>query len=204
LEGIIELREKMLENKQIFWLIGCNYWAWEYLDYLCQIRAYFEQEISLPVLSWEEIHDWLEPAAKQINADVNQEIPELQRLYLEKLAGIYLGIPAVAACLWLRSLHYDPESKMVIRRKHSLPELPSLNSSDRYLLYSLLLHGNMNLSALTTSLGESKSIVRADVQKLKKLNLVQGDTSQLQINPLHYPKLRLELSQNNFLIAGEN
>ncbi|MEC4895357.1 MAG: hypothetical protein SAL07_10365 [Oscillatoria sp. PMC 1051.18] len=204
LDGIVYLREQVLENTQVFWLIGCNYWTWEYLDYLCQIRAYFEEEISLPVLTWEEIQDWLEPAAKRINADVSKEIPELQRIYLEKLAGVYLGIPAVAACLWLRSLHYHPESKTVIRRKHSLPDLPSLNSSDRYLLYALLLHEKMNLSALATSLGESQSVIRADVQKLRKLSLIEANYSQLNINPLYYPKLRLELSQNNFLVAGEN
>lgn len=81
-----------------------------------------------------------------------------------------------------------------------LPDLPTLNAEDHYLLYSLLLHGDISLSALAESLGDEESKVQAQVQMLRRAGVVEEKNQILKVNPIHYPKLKRELANNNFVI----
>lgn len=45
--------------------------------------------------------------------------------------------------------------------------------------------------------------IQAEIQILLKEDLIQQKAEQLMINPIHYPKIKQELKQNNFLIGYE-
>ncbi len=94
----------------------------------------------------------------------------------------------------------NEDKKILLVEKPELPDLPSLNSEDYYLLYSLLIHGDMTLSALSASLGDEESKVQAQVQTLRRAGIVEEKNCILQVNPIHYPKLKRELANNNFVI----
>jgi len=81
-----------------------------------------------------------------------------------------------------------------------LPPLPELSQSDLYLLYSSMIHSNLTLQALAESLGDPPQIVNNQVQLLRHADIIQQRENILQINPIHYPRLRRELAQNNFMI----
>lgn len=81
-----------------------------------------------------------------------------------------------------------------------LPALPELDQSDMYLLYSLMLHGDLTIRALAASLGDAPQIVNNQVQILRNTGIIEQRGEIIKINPIHYPKLQRELSRNNFMI----
>lgn len=90
--------------------------------------------------------------------------------------------------------------KILVAENPDLPKLPHLSPDDHYILYSLLLHGDISLSALTETLGDEEYKVRAQVQILRRAGIVEERNQILQINPIYYPKLKQELASNNFVI----
>ncbi|MGC1310030.1 MAG: hypothetical protein WA885_22610 [Phormidesmis sp.] len=81
-----------------------------------------------------------------------------------------------------------------------LPPLPELDQSDLYLLYSLMLHGDLTLRAMAESLGDAPQIVNNQVQVLRNAGIIEQHGDTIKANPIHYPRLTRELSRNNFII----
>lgn len=94
----------------------------------------------------------------------------------------------------------NENNKILLVENPELPKLPNLSSEDHYILYSLLLHGDISLSALTETLGDEEYKVRAQVQMLRRAGIVEERNQILQVNPIYYPKLKQELASNNFVI----
>lgn len=209
LEGIEYLRDTIFKDRSRFFAIGCNQWTWKYLDRLYKVSAYFEHTISLPALTGEQLLEWFAPVLSAINLGVDDESEKLAKSeseYFENLAAISQGIPSVAASLWLRSLWYEPSTDgnspaQLKQKKAKLPDLPNLLPEDRYILYSLLLHGYLSLSHLAVSLGESEATVQARVQFLLQNDVMQRRHHLLFVSPAHYPKLQATLENNNFLVG---
>lgn len=93
-----------------------------------------------------------------------------------------------------------PRSLRLVARSPKLPSLPQLNQNDHYLLYSLLLHGDLTLTALAESLGDAPQTVNNQVQALRRTGLLKQQDQVIQVNPIHYPRLQQELAANNFLV----
>ncbi|NEP56966.1 MAG: hypothetical protein F6K31_08055 [Symploca sp. SIO2G7] len=214
-DGVTYLRDLVIRDQSRFWLIGCNQWTWKYLSYVCQIDAYFEQLQQLPVVNSEELQAWLTPIIEEIAIDFSEDEStkngqkNQSQSYFERLEDLALGISAVAAQLWLSSLKYLPSETAPIEEENlgkiqptavTLPDLPKLTADDRYLLFSLLLHGQINLPCLALSLGEAESIVQSQVQVLLRSGVIWRRQQLLMVNPAHYPRLRWELTHNNFFI----
>ncbi len=219
-EGVTYLRDLVIRDHSRFWLIGCNQWTWQYLSYVCQIDAYFEQIQQLPSVSGEEIQAWLAPIIEEIAIDFSEDESSKNgqknksQSYFDRLGDLALGINAVAAQLWLYSLKYlssDPEANSIKEEilgkiQHTtptLPDLPKLTADDRYLLFSLLLHGQITLPCLALTLGETESIVQSQVQMLLRSGVIWRQRELLMVNPAHYPRLRWELVHNNFFIEED-
>lgn len=220
LAGIEYLRDTVLKERSRFWLIGCNHWAWEYLGYVCQLNVFFEQTLSLPALTASQLQEWFNsaspplvkrqfiPSSSLLGTELLQEQEaELEQQYFQKLSKISLGVGSVAGELWLRSLRYQPtedNSGILVQEPPTLPDLPALTASDRYLLHSLLLHEQMSLPALALSLGEVESVIQPQVQRLRRSGLILQQPQLLRANPLHYSRLKVELDRNNFLVGEGN
>ncbi len=239
LDTIEYLEELLFKDRSQFWLIGCNTWAWKYLDVVCHVSDYFTQTLFLPELKDFEIKQWLNPVTKTIDFEYNYESNEsdesdeeqdsdnwdspLEKSYFEDLARISLGLGPVASRLWLLSFGTEKEdeedeaestsnndrsqstaviSQRVFLQKATFPNLPTLSQNERYLLFSLCIHQQMTLSQLALSLGETKMRVQNQVQNLSTLGIVEKKQQVLTINPAHYPQLKRDLTNNNFLIAG--
>ena len=201
-EGIIWLREQIVDTPDCFWLIGCNHWSWKFLDYVCQLNAYLEETVMIPQLNAEEIQHWLKPVADTF-------IPETETkhssLFWDNLASLSVGNIQVARQLWLQSIQMsvsgeDEELKLITP---SFPKLPILSADDRYILHSLLLHGKMKRSSLALSLGEKEEDIQARIQVLLRGELIHQQQQALRVNPLFYPPIKQELNQNNFLIGED-
>lgn len=136
-----------------------------------------------------------------------KEYQNNQTKYFNRLASLSNGVSSIAVEVFLRSICYDPvksdteENSGILRVK--IPELPSLSrleQNDLYVLYSLLLHGDLTLSALADSLGDPQSSIKGRVRILQRMGLIQQQDDTLTINPIYYPRLNKELDNNNFII----
>ena len=95
----------------------------------------------------------------------------------------------------------ENDNRSLIAVVPKLPPLPELDQSDMYLLYSLMLHGDLTIRALAESLGDAPQIVNNQVQVLRKAGIIEQQGESIKPNPIHYPRLRRELARNNFIIA---
>ncbi|MBF2057318.1 MAG: MarR family transcriptional regulator [Cyanobacterium sp. T60_A2020_053] len=226
-ESIIILRNIVVDNPHCFWLMGCNHWAWNFLDLVCQIKAYFGEGLPLPSLTGEELGHWLEDLApttieaqfwKNLNlsqddsSNVSEE--ERRKTYWHDLAIESQGVSSIAVSLWLQSLRLAKEvvenenindlniENLDFRQvKPCLPMLPPLSSTERYLLHAVLIHGRINRPHLALSLGESESHIEAKIQNLLRLGVLQKRLGALVVQPAYYEKVKNELANNNFFVG---
>ncbi|MEL6902272.1 MAG: helix-turn-helix domain-containing protein [Cyanobacteria bacterium J06606_4] len=158
----------------------------------------------------------------------NGEKSSAETNYFRRLADISEGVSVVALQLFMQSLQYQEKSqdklaaipvenreaddeadkskeksspeKQLVATIPKLPSLPALSQSDLYLLYSLMLHGDLTIQTLSSSLGDAPQVVTNQVQILRNANIIERKDGVLKINPIYYPQLRRELNRNNFII----
>ncbi|MDJ0518475.1 MAG: hypothetical protein QNJ74_20200 [Trichodesmium sp. MO_231.B1] len=221
LDGIEFLRNRIFQDHSRFWLIGCNSLTWQYLDHVYNIKSYFEKTPSLPTLTGEEILEWLTPVINQMEFKNNDQDEEKQIAKIKEnfdyLSYVSQGLSSVAAQLWLQSLSLanlenintqnvntqaeDTETILVEYKKIKSLDLPEseLTADDRYLLFSMLLHKEINLSDLALSLGEPESIIQFQIEKLLRLGIIQRLNNLFSVHPAHYLKLCRYLKKYNFI-----
>ncbi|NEQ32359.1 MAG: hypothetical protein F6K04_15385 [Leptolyngbya sp. SIO4C5] len=164
--------------------------------------------------------DFVRQRSQSSHATSQSEKAEV--LYAD-LDHISHGISSVALQLWWRSLGYeletteaatdnpDPDATLaelfeaghLKQQRSSYPDMPSLSATEEYLIYSILLHGDMTVAHLSLSLGESEEQVRAQVQKLLRQEILTKQDDIITVEPAYYPQLRDRLRQNNFVIGGD-
>ena len=67
--GIERLRQVALERRDRFWLLGCNSWAWRFLDHVSQISSCFPDALTLPPLDGAALREWLSPVAADLELE---------------------------------------------------------------------------------------------------------------------------------------
>ncbi|MEB3160748.1 MAG: helix-turn-helix domain-containing protein, partial [Synechocystis sp.] len=203
-KGIEYLQKIVINHHHCFWVIGCNQWAWNFLDFVCQLSAYFSEVKRLPKLDGEMLEDWLDPIAETVNKMNPHQSNSVEKnnhrtSYWNALASQSAGISQIAVKLWLQSLRIDQsdegddsdhelseqtldEKKITLTQtRPSLPSLPSLTNVDRYLLYSLLIHGRMTSHHLAFSLGQSQNQIQTRIQWLLRQGLLERQGEMLSV-----------------------
>ncbi len=232
-DGIEYFRDIAVKNQNCFWVIGCNRWAWNFLDFVCQISAYFNHVCPLPELEADALQDWLSPAIESLSR-IGIEISHAQSSESDRplsdwdaLAKRSSGIGSIAANLWAQSLQIaetdlesglqdllalestEPENPpktpllTLYEKKPSLPSLLSLTVGDRYLLHSVLIHGQITRSHLALSLGEAEGMIQSQVQVLLREDVLEQRSGYLSVQAVHYAKLKTELINNNFFVGDD-
>ncbi|MDC0836000.1 hypothetical protein POG22_23835 [Geitlerinema sp. CS-897] len=218
LDSIDVLQDCVLRDRSRFWLIGCNTFAWNYLDLACDLSVSFPEPSILPELSPEDLKTWLSPVChladcqfeKEADENENSETEDdeddfwnskSEKSYFHRLAELSLGSAAVASNLWLRSLHHIEGEEGIFAQRPHLPELPTFDKNDRFLLYSLGLHRNITVGDLAKTLGDSPLEVLQRVRRLQSVSLVRQPDEFFQLEPVHYPRLYRDLSNNQFRIG---
>jgi hypothetical protein len=221
-EGVEYLRDLSIHNRNCFWVVGCSHWAWNYLDFVCQISAYFSEVKPLPNLDGDMLRDWLDPLAKTvISVDDSEEQEESRQLYWKSLANQSSQVSRIAVQLWHQSLRIHQDdldaaqdstddlsiSKSLPFKLYEttpvLPSLPSLSIIDRYIVHSLLIHNCTSHAHLALSLGEPESQIQSRVQRLLRENVLELQNDQLSVRATYYAKLKTELDNNNFFVGED-
>ncbi|GAB4538259.1 MAG: hypothetical protein Tsb0014_27760 [Pleurocapsa sp.] len=223
LEGIEYLQSLLCdEDRDRFWIIGASQIGWEYLNHVCNLEAYCDRVLTLPAIAPENLQAWFEPIINEfkitfeqprIDRQILDSEKDYQASYFDLLADITQGVSTVAVQGFLKSIGYqesDQEDEedntkskkdILVAKTPKLANLPTLESADLYLLYSLLLHGDLTISALAESLGDEEGEVQARVQTLRRHGVVEQQNKVLKVNPIYYPQLKKELASNNFIIG---
>lgn len=206
------------ENQKRFWIFGANHVGWDYLNLVFNIQAYCGEVVTLPEIESKQLQEWLEPITDKFNitfarSSIDRQILDREKddktLYFERLTAVSQKVSIVAARVFLQSISYqeseseensESNEKVLVARNPKLPDLPNLQAADQYLLYSLLLHDDLTLSALAESLGDDEAEVQGIVQMLSRYGVIQQKNKTLSINPIHYPRLKEQLRNNNFII----
>jgi hypothetical protein len=207
----------MLEHRKRFWLVGCNGWAWRFLDHVSQISSYFPATETLPALDPGDLREWLAPLVadlglNQLSASAGGApgsqaagADEAEAGLWSHLAELASGCPRIAADLWLGGLRVEQADTKggLVQAAPGLPDLPSLTDEDRYLLHSLLIHGTMRRDHLAFSLGMPGHLLQPRIHWLLHEGLLQESEGELMVRPSHYPYLIKELANNSFF-TGED
>lgn len=228
LDGIDFICQTLLNDKQRFWIIVTNTICWDYLSAVTSLDACCTAPTMPFSLSGEALQSWLEPIVSEFSIEfsavsfdmsdsADDQNPKKQ--YFESLARISEGDRTIAAELFLRSLTLDEESDedadppspqfplddaTLIAQHPTLPSLPPVDPEDLYILYSLLLHGGLKFKALAESLGNPDLIhLQPRLQKLCLTGVIQHDNAIYTVHPVHYPRLKRSLINNNFVIHQE-
>jgi len=148
---------------------------------------------------------------KNNSQDEEKQLAKIKENF-DYLSYISQGLSSVAAQLWLQSLSLanlenintqteNIETILVEYKKVKLLDLPEseLTSDDRYLLFSMLLHKEINLSHLALSLGEPENIIQFQIEKLLRLGIIQRLNNLFSVHPAHYLKLCRHLKKYNFI-----
>ncbi len=215
LDGIDYLQKMLLHDSSRFWIIATGKITWDYLNSISDIEADCGRVAPLPELNSDSLRQWLKPILTELNitfADPRLESKILEgdkdaeTIYFEDLTLISRGIGVIALQAFLASIIYQPpdednqQQAVLQAQSPELPNLPDLESAHHYLLYFLLLHGDITLSALAYSIGDNESKVRKRIKFLRNEGLVEETNEILKINPIYYPQLKQELLSNNFII----
>ncbi|ELS04240.1 hypothetical protein Xen7305DRAFT_00039680 [Xenococcus sp. PCC 7305] len=219
LAGIEYLQSLLCQNPQNrFWVVGANQVGWTYLNVVFSLQAYFGEVVTLSEIEQKELQKWFDPVIGQF--DITFDSPSIDKQildgdkdnkehYFDRLHSISQGVSLVAAQSFVKSIRYQEideaeetsDTRQLIAQLPKLPSLPALESEEQYLLYSLLLHSDLTLSALATSLGDEEFQVQARIQMLCRKGIVKQKEHTYSINPIYYPPLKQYLENNNFLIA---
>ncbi|MEL6441005.1 MAG: hypothetical protein AAFQ80_17330 [Cyanobacteria bacterium J06621_8] len=219
LEGIDYLRSLLCNGDQNrFWIIGSGQICWEYLNLIYNLEAYCGQVNSLPEIAPDKLQEWLDPIIDKLKITFDKPRIDQQLLdddkdnqahYFDVLADITQGVSIVAVQEFLKSIYCQEvdddsdsqdQSEILIARTPKLEKLPAVESIDHYLLYSLLLHEDLTISALAESLGDEEAEVQARVQMLRQQSIIKQRQGVLKVNPIYYPQLQQELEANNFFV----
>ena len=214
--GIERLRQVAQEHRDRFWLLGCNTWAWRFLDHVSQISSYFPDAITLPPLDGAALREWLSPVAADLGLEQTAgSVPDgsgagaaagdaTAAALWSQLAELSAGSSRIAAGLWLDSLHpaKDGDAGALRQLRPALLDLPSLSNEDRYLLHSLLIHGTMRREHLAFGLGLPSHRLQPRIHWLLDEGLIEESAGELSVRPSAYPSLVKELANNNFF-TGE-
>jgi hypothetical protein len=227
--GIERLRQVILERRDRFWLLGCNRWAWKFLDHVSQFSSYFPDATRLPDLDGEALCQWLAPVVEELGLEPTaaEEQPDHhshaegqgsddgrtnepgRSAHWDLLADVAGGSHRIAAELWLASLRRRPPEEdseekpaELVAARPFLPDLPALTDEDRYLLHSLLIHGSQRRSHLAYGLGMPSHRLQPRIQWLLAEGVLQDTAGELGVRACHYPSLLRQLADNNFF-TGE-
>jgi hypothetical protein len=201
-ESVELLRAELVRRPDLFWVIGCNRWAWRFLEAVAGAEACFGTPIDLPGVAGEDLEPWLNAWLSGVEGlPVDPEL-DADALDWQELADLAKGVGSIAARLWLDGLRVGEESGLTATVP-VLRSLPSLIGLDRYLLHAVLIHGRISHGHLSSSLGEMEGPVDVRIQWLLRQGILEARGDILSVSPLYYRRVASELANNNFFVESD-
>ncbi len=200
-------------------LVGCDSWAWSFLDGTLGAADLFGEPLALAPFDGEKLARWLGPPMRsrgltcrpRDNRDevIFETAPEAGSRVLMKLAAMSRGNAGVALELWSRSLRLAAEEERTVwalppaESELTLP--PWLGPAHHFVLHALLLHGGLDRGTLLAVLPLPRHDVLRRVRELCDAGILiedgeEGDGGELSVPLSAYVPVRQRLADEGFLI----
>jgi hypothetical protein len=207
-------------STQVFWLCSCNHYAWRYMQKAADCAVAWSlvqpletfsplqfQELIMRrhLVSGYQLH-YQAGAAEQHNAAYTSLTAEDKQAYLEEnyfkqLAGFAQGNLQLALLYWQWSALGVSKDTITINTglPTSIPQLEELASLDYFILHALLLHEQLDATALAQILHEAEATCRSHLQLLHTQGIVLATGERFRLSLLTYRQLVLLLRHKNLL-----
>ncbi|TRX54284.1 hypothetical protein FNH22_19400 [Fulvivirga sp. M361] len=220
-EGLKQLiRMISLTSKNVFWIVGCTQYAWDYLDKTLGLSDHFGYVVKLDEFDNEQMVDMIkrrhkvsgynmvfEPSGinmnskkfKKLSEEARQEL--LQKQYFNDLNKIAKGNASLALLYWLRSTSETSDNTISISclRDIDFSFLKSYSPNKLYGLTQLLLHDGMSEDDFVQVTGRSSYDSRTVLHPLYEDGILVLENGFYCINPLLYRQVVTLLKSRNII-----
>ena len=226
LKWLLELISRT--HRQVYWLMSCTRYAWNYLDKTAQVANHFEYIVQLPSAKAEVVREIIHKRHRVSGFDVQyashdtdrynkkfQKMGEddqqkyLENEYFQDLSRITQGNFAIALLYWLRSAQEVTDNQITIGSLKSLDYsfLKSLSVPQIAILHALLLHDGLTAEQFSELSGRqreqsaqtTKAPVNLQLIQLLDDGLLVRSNDVYQIHPLLYQQVVDLLQTRNFV-----
>ena len=188
-DGLDRLRELVVivRRRCLRVLVGCESWGWLYLRKVLHLGAVFGEPLTLHAFDADRLAKWL-PDGGGVLAGV-----------LRQLAAESGGNVAVAHALAARVVQSgtSPDDVSVtapLRWRSRLPAWPpDAGPMETFVAHSLLIHGGLPADALASTILATGDEIRAGVERLAAVGLIEETHGIWRVTPLGYPAVRTHL-----------
>lgn len=215
-------------HQQVFWLVSCTQYAWDYLDKASQVSDHFEYTIRLETAKTEVVKEIIlkrhqvsgyelsyAPDESDLANKRYQKLEEseqqgyLEEEYFQDLSRITEGNFAIALLYWLRSALEVTDDHITIGslKKLEFSFLKSLSVPQMIILHALLLHNGLTMEQFQTMSGKRMPTTEELVPASTNLQLLQlfddglliKQEEEYHIHPLLYRQVVELLQTRNFV-----
>ena len=132
-------------SKNVFWLITCTIYSWEYLDRVLNISKFFQSFINLGRIKHEDIEKIILKSKKYkklSNEDDRQDY--LSKVYFEQLNNLAAGNISVAMKFWMSAIkEIEKDSLIISLENFDTSFLARLPAEEIFTLASVIQHEMM-------------------------------------------------------------
>ncbi|GAB5409404.1 MAG: hypothetical protein BalsKO_17690 [Balneolaceae bacterium] len=209
-------------KKEVFWVVTCSRYAWNFLDVVFKIGEYFSHSVSTDKLNAEEIEslilkrqkasgyqtEFIPDASTQKSRAYKKYLDDeeaaqkyLQQKYFQKLTNLAEGNATVAMILWIRSIREFNDSHFIIESLDiiNMASLDGLDSLSLFALSAFILHDSLSATELSMVLNDSESNCEMIISRLSARGLLVGSKKYYSLNDLIYRQVVRLLRSRNIL-----
>jgi len=210
-------------KEQIFWVITCSRYAWDFLTKAESLEANFAYTLDVDQLGSEDIETLIlnrhEKTGYKLIFDSNENLRKsrgykkridndeelqnyLKEQYFEKLADIAEGNSSIAIIFWIRSIAKIEDKSVYIEPKQiaSLDMIEKPTADVLFALASLILHDSLKVQDLSRSLNMRLSDARVLLKRLQSRGVLMTDENgNYSINRLIYRQSLRALKERNII-----
>lgn len=209
-------------RKEIFWVVTCYQYCWNFLQVYLNIADHFTHTISTDQLTTEEIRNLIMkrqkasgyayrflPTAetevsrtfKKLLDDDHGQQKYLADKYFEHLSDLADGNATVAIIYWVRSIVEFSEHEVQLRtlNKNSMELISSLDANVLFAILAYLLHGSLSTEELSLCLNASLDESEMIVSRLNTNGLLVEKNGMYALNLLIYRQVVRVLKSKNML-----
>lgn len=209
----LALLQKLLDflvrtQGQVFWLVTCSTFSWQYLDKTVNIEKYFQKIIRISSISVKDIEEIILNRHKlsgfDLHFEANGVVSEnrqfkriakddarqayLKEIFFDKLNQISAGNITIAMLFWLRSIHEIRGDKTVVDTGIELDYtfLNQLDENELFTLASLTNFEKLTLADHAAIFNQSEALSSLNLDQMCRYGLLVNEDDYYRIHPFLY------------------
>lgn len=208
-------------GSNVFWMVSCGLYAWQYLDRVLQISDYFKRIIVLNALELEDIKQVILTRHQVSGYGLQFAVPEkvlksrqykkisgeeqkqeyLRDLFFDELTDISGGNIKSALIFWLSAINAFDEEDINIAGEINLDKsaLFQLYPEEYFTLAALIQHDVLTEEQHAYIFNQEPDVSRSILGRLNKKGFLEWDNAKYSVHPLLYRPVIITLKSKNIL-----